>query len=1120
MNPITASWNAGSLLGVVRQSHQQTSLKKTIHAYKSLSTGLKAKLGQLTQKREDLDSRAFVIVNKVEGHATPMPHPPTNTPETQPMAPTRMATNDYHHGDLSSLASTVTNILIESAELKLSYVTQSIQCLTTLYQENPKQRAPVHLMISRYEEWVETNQRLFELNSRLYDLEKVKFDLQRRENLEQEVTQRENREELGYTGSQLVQSNAMRIQSFLSRHQFPSHTPSTTWTYLQEVLTQRSDRVTLEAQKVQEYVNECVQNSRVDLDNITGAHPQSYQQFMAVLCNFMVERQREVQGVHLPHSMVYSTVERVVVPQIQSILLRYVQQREKDAKIREQCERFSGITLQQLNVKAAYQSPELVPFIEAIAQLRATYFTPTPTDKMSGVVAAAKAVYDQLSTMGENSIDGDSFLDLWMYVTIKANVPDLATSIEFMSLYGNPALGMDEAGYYLTTLSVAANFIETKLAEQELNQPNLPEHFVVCERGKFLHLSSMAGSCFRVVSEREEMRGYKVAVIKRWVLNKARLFCSVLVHTGNPEDIAVVSVIRLTSADSTAATVEYFTKKLTKPQLGWEGLRTQTTPLGDAVSLDLQDANKSLYFLLDEGDFDKHRPQIEHVTELIGLGSKSIEQSCEVEGCPKSEDSDFIYVFTPPQEDSEESFSHRTLSEIGNSRGGPDLLNSDLSTPAKSHSKSATNLPGHHGDEVLDSGPSSFISHSPYLFSYSPRRVAMEEYPPAAPLDTGEKPGHAKWGFSKLRTSLRKAESRESLDSQQPPQELPTLNITEPNVGFHTPNKLGHTPNPLSLKKKSGYQELEDSYLLSTTSDFTPENADPNPHDRFTKSDNFGSPLDDNDESPASLRRLRNSLRARLSFSKKQKNSKQSSPAPHSTFLGVPALHPRGEGPGNASSSKLRSKSSTAEERYVKSRERGRGSFVLVKIKEPGPEDFLGGGYMRKLEENFRINHLFGSLTVDVEEGMRGIIRRGQMYLQHLNFLSVAVSGDGMFSEVMLTAVRRFQESHNRHDSSFSSSLLVDGHLNSVTFQYLRQAFLTLYASMFRLGILSELMEGFDPTSTQEEDVRAFRGCVGHFQESYGLQCSHRGLLCHHTIAVIGKMLTQHHHSNRINRAL
>lgn len=72
------------------------------------------------------------------------------------------------------------------------------------------------------------------------------------------------------------------------------------------------------------------------------------------------------------------------------------------------------------------------------------------------------------------------------------------------------------------------------------------------------------------------------------------------------------------------------------------------------------------------------------------------------------------------------------------------------------------------------------------------------------------------------------------------------------------------------------------------------------------------------------------------------------------------------------------------------------------------------------------------------------------MFLQHLNFLSTAVQIDGAFSELMLTAVRRFQESHNKHDSSFSSSLHLDGHLTSVTFQYLRQAFLTFYASMFR----------------------------------------------------------------------
>ena len=44
---------------------------------------------------------------------------------------------------------------------------------------------------------------------------------------------------------------------------------------------------------------------------------------------------------------------------------------------------------------------------------------------MSAVVIAAKALYDQLNLMGEASIDGDSFLDLWVYVIIKANIPEL-----------------------------------------------------------------------------------------------------------------------------------------------------------------------------------------------------------------------------------------------------------------------------------------------------------------------------------------------------------------------------------------------------------------------------------------------------------------------------------------------------------------------------------------------------------------------------------------------------------------------------------------------------------------------------------------------------------------------
>ena len=89
--------------------------------------------------------------------------------------------------------------------------------------------------------------------------------------------------------SQLVHSNALKIQSFLSRHQFPSHTSTTTQIYLQEVLTQRGDRTTLEAQKVQEYVNECMHNSRAELESgMLWSRSMFENLWLAFLANFIL----------------------------------------------------------------------------------------------------------------------------------------------------------------------------------------------------------------------------------------------------------------------------------------------------------------------------------------------------------------------------------------------------------------------------------------------------------------------------------------------------------------------------------------------------------------------------------------------------------------------------------------------------------------------------------------------------------------------------------------------------------------------------------------------------------------------------------------------------------------
>ena len=46
--------------------------------------------------------------------------------------------------------------------------------------------------------------------------------------------------------------------------------------------------------------------------------------------------------------------------------------------------------------------------------------------------------------------------------------------------------------------------------------------FVVCECSRFKELSLLDGSCIEVVAERQQLEGFKVAVVKNWALNRTR----------------------------------------------------------------------------------------------------------------------------------------------------------------------------------------------------------------------------------------------------------------------------------------------------------------------------------------------------------------------------------------------------------------------------------------------------------------------------------------------------------------------------------------------------------------------------------------------------------------------
>ena len=58
---------------------------------------------------------------------------------------------------------------------------------------------------------------------------------------------------------------------------------------------------------------------------------------------------------------------------------------------------------------------------------------------------------------------------------------------------------------------------------------------------------------------------------------------------------------------------------------------------------------------------------------------------------------------------------------------------------------------------------------------------------------------------------------------------------------------------------------------------------------------------------------------------------------------------------------------------------RMRECCVMVKVKDPGPQGFLQDNYVKKLKENFCSNHLFGSLSVDVDDGMVSAVKHAQV---------------------------------------------------------------------------------------------------------------------------------------------
>ena len=57
-------------------------------------------------------------------------------------------------------------------------------------------------------------------------------------------------------------------------------------------------------------------------------------------------------------------------------------------------------------------------------------------------------------------------MDVWVYVVLKAAIPNLASSVALLKRYSNPGLAFSEAGYYLASVEFATQYI-LRMSEQD-----------------------------------------------------------------------------------------------------------------------------------------------------------------------------------------------------------------------------------------------------------------------------------------------------------------------------------------------------------------------------------------------------------------------------------------------------------------------------------------------------------------------------------------------------------------------------------------------------------------------------------------------------------------------------
>uniref|UniRef100_A0A7M5USU3 VPS9 domain-containing protein n=1 Tax=Clytia hemisphaerica TaxID=252671 RepID=A0A7M5USU3_9CNID len=173
-----------------------------------------------------------------------------------------------------------------------------------------------------------------------------------------------------------------------------------------------------------------------------------------------------------------------------------------------------------LGIQACYIDHSLVPYHDAISKLREISLVKLPTQKLRSIILASQNAVKRMNELcsDEEVVAGaDEFIDIWVYITIQASVPDLCWDIQYLKAFSNPNYMLSETGYYLSSLEMAAEYIKRLDSMDSLDSgviestPDQPTYLLLPDVNVARTLCERDGRLFKLVDEEYVLEGYQYA---------------------------------------------------------------------------------------------------------------------------------------------------------------------------------------------------------------------------------------------------------------------------------------------------------------------------------------------------------------------------------------------------------------------------------------------------------------------------------------------------------------------------------------------------------------------------------------------------------------------------------